>query len=432
MPDWRKNVQNILDDHVKRGVVGVSLAISMPKTDITHFTSGLSEKFKKLPMRPEHLFRIASCTKTFIATGLHLLIEDGKVDLDEPISRWFPGYSQGRRNAREDSAQSSQRLARFRDLNADDLRQVWTGEEIVKFAFAHGVRKEPWHGMEYSNTGYVLAGLIIERETGHPYNQHLRRRIFTPLGMKDTWVGTYEKFPLAREARGYMHADDDDKPQWDVSGAGDPVDGVWDSTEWFPLSGANAAGDMVSTPHDVVVFSTRLFDGRILGAKQLSEMKDNIKPASFPGSNVVANGHGLLVMSYGDIEVKGHLGQIPGHTSIMGRDEASGITAMLIQNSGAGDFESFYLKGVNEPVGKIFHAARKGSAETLPLRSAMELACGALNGVRIGVIPRLSKRRSKSAPYRLSRSRIRKRRGGRSQPQHSTICCATHSAVGCR
>ena len=57
MPDWRKNVQNILDEHVKRGVVGVSLAISMPKTDITHFTSGLSDKFKKLPLRPEHLFR---------------------------------------------------------------------------------------------------------------------------------------------------------------------------------------------------------------------------------------------------------------------------------------------------------------------------------------------------------------------------------------
>ena len=90
MPDWRKNVQNILDEHVKRGVVGVSLAISMPKTDTTHFTSGLSDRFKKLPLRPEHLFRIASCTKTFIGTGLHLLIEDGKVDLDEPISRWFP------------------------------------------------------------------------------------------------------------------------------------------------------------------------------------------------------------------------------------------------------------------------------------------------------------------------------------------------------
>jgi D-alanyl-D-alanine carboxypeptidase len=217
--------------------------------------------------------------------------------------------------------------------------------------------------MEYSNTGYVLSGLIIERETGKPYADHLRKRIFEPLGMKDTWVGTYEDFPLSREARGYMHADDDEKPQWDVSGAGDPTDGVWDSTEWFPLSGANAAGDMLSTPTDVVNFLNALFGGKIISAKQLTEMKDKIDSAQFPGSNVVANGHGLLVMRYpgpgGDIDVKGHLGQIPGHTSMMGRDEKTGITAMLIQNSGAGDFESFYLKGINEPTGEIFHAARE-------------------------------------------------------------------------
>jgi D-alanyl-D-alanine carboxypeptidase len=127
------------------------------------------------------------------------------------------------------------------------------------------------------------------------------------------------------------------------------------------MSGANAAGDMVSTPRDVVTFLNALFDGRILGPKQLSEMKDNLKPAQFPGSKVVANGHGLLVMRYGDIDVKGHLGQIPGHTSLMGRDEKTGATAMLIQNSGAADFESFYLAGIHDPFGEIFHAARKAA-----------------------------------------------------------------------
>jgi D-alanyl-D-alanine carboxypeptidase len=115
---------------------------------------------------------------------------------------------------------------------------------------------------------------------------------------------------------------------------------------------------MLSTPRDIVTFLNALFDGRIVSQKRLAEMKDNIKPATFPGSNVVANGHGLLVMRYGDIDVKGHLGQIPGHTSIMGRDEKTGVTAMLIQNSGAGDFESFYLKGVNEPAAEVFHAMR--------------------------------------------------------------------------
>jgi D-alanyl-D-alanine carboxypeptidase len=360
MSDWQKKVQSILDDHVKQNVVGVSLAISAPGIPITHITSGLAEKFNKTPMRPDHLFRIASCTKTFVATGLHLLVQDGKLTLDEPISRWFPEIAKSKDMPVRILLNHRSGLPDFETSMPMISDKIWSGPEIVEFAFKHGVRKEPWHGMEYSNTGYVMSGIIIERETGRPYSEHLRKRIFEPLEMKDTWVGTYEKFPLAREARGYMHADDDAKPQWDVTGAGDPVDGVWDSTEWFPLSGANAAGDMVSTPHDIVVFLNALFDGRILNQKQLTEMKDKTDSAQFPGSNVVANGHGLLVMRYGDIDIKGHLGQIPGHTSIMGRDEKSGITLMLIQNSGAGDFESFYLKGVNEPAGKALHAVRDG------------------------------------------------------------------------
>lgn len=358
MSELQKKIQEILDEHIKRNVVGASLAISLPGSDIMYVTSGLSEKFKKEPMRRDHLFRIASCTKTFIATGLHLLVQDGKVDLDEPISKWFPDIPRASEMPVRILLNHRSGLPDFETSMPMISDKVWSGKEIVDFAFAHGVRKEPWHGMDYSNTGYVLAGMLIEHETGRPYAEHLRQRIFEPLGMRDTWVGTYEKFPLEREARGYMHADDDEKPQWDVSGAGDPVEGVWDSTEWFPLSGANAAGDMVSTPHDVVTFLNALFDGRILNAKILGEMKDKIDSAHFPGSNVVANGHGLLVMRYGDIDVKGHLGQIPGHTSLMGRDEKTGVTAMLVQNSGAGDFESFYLKGVNEPFGKIFHAAR--------------------------------------------------------------------------
>lgn len=353
-----KKIQDILDKHVAKGVVGCSLAISIPGQPLATYVSGYADKFKKTPMRPDHIFRIASCTKTFIATGLHLLCDDGKVSLDEPISRWFPEIPKANEMPVRILLNHRSGLPDFETSMPMISDKVWKGEEIVKFAFEHGVRKEPWHGMEYSNTGYVLSGLIIERETGRPYSDHLRKRIFEPLGMKDTWVGTYEDFPLAREARGYMHVEDDGKPQWDVSGAGDPVDGTWDSTEWFPLSGANAAGDMLSTPTDCVNFLNALFGGKVISGKQLTEMKDKTDTAQFPGSNVVANGHGMLVSRYGDIDVKGHLGQIPGHTSMMGRDEKTGVTAMLIQNSGAADFESFYLKGINEPTGEIFHAAR--------------------------------------------------------------------------
>jgi D-alanyl-D-alanine carboxypeptidase len=115
---------------------------------------------------------------------------------------------------------------------------------------------------------------------------------------------------------------------------------------------------MVSTPRDVVTFLNALFDGRLLSPARLAAMREHLAPAQFPGSPVVANGHGLLVLRYGGGEVEGHLGQIPGHTSVMGRDLASGATFMLVQNSGAADFESFFLAGIHEPVTEILAAAR--------------------------------------------------------------------------
>lgn len=353
-----KEIQGILDKHVSRGVVGVSLAVGLPGHDAKLYQSGLADRFRNVPMTGDHLFRIASCTKTFIATGIHLLVEDGMLDYDEPITRWFPDLPRASEMPLEILLNHRSGLPDFETSMPMISDRIWTAEEVVDFAFERGVQKDPWHGMEYSNTGYVLAGMIIAKETGAPYSEHLRTRIFEPLGMRDTWVGTHESFPIEREARGYMHASDDGTSQWDVTGAGDPVDGVWDATEWFPLSGANGAGDMVSTPRDVVVFLNALFGGKLLGARTLAKMKDDLRDATFPGSPTVANGHGLLVLRYGDTDVKGHLGQIPGHTSIMGCDEATGVTAMLIQNSGAGDFDSFWLTGVNDPAAEVFHAAR--------------------------------------------------------------------------
>lgn len=86
---------------------------------------------------------------------------------------------------------------------------------------------------------------------------------------------------------------------------------------------------MLATPRDEVRFLTALFDGAILG------------------------------LTYGELLVKGHLGLIPGHTSVMGRDEHSGVTAILIQNSGAADFESFYLTGIHEPFAAVLRETRR-------------------------------------------------------------------------
>lgn len=350
-------IQAILDQHVDKGVIGASLALEIPHRGLISLTSGLADVGNKVPLRPDHLFRIASCTKLLVAASVHLLIERGLFQLNEPISKWMPHLPNADRISVAMLLNHSSGLPEFESYLPMISDRAWSAEELVRFAFEKGVQKPPGCAMEYNNTGYVIAGMIIEKETGQNYADFIRRNILAPLNLRDTWIGTHELYPVDRAARAYIHAEDRASAS-SASGAGEPVNGIWDATHWFPLSAANAAGDVVSTPSDMVRYGRALFAGKLLGQDALHSMKDDIAGASLPGSKTVANGHGLFVFDFDGATAVGHLGQIPGHTSIFAHDETTGATIMLAQNSGALDPMSFFLTHVDRPVSAIVKLLR--------------------------------------------------------------------------
>ena len=356
MSTLEARLQGILDDYLAQGIVGVSLALRAPGAGDILIARGLAERTRGQPLRPDHLFRIASCTKTYVAACLLQLVQEGSVDLDEPIARWFPDLPGAGRLPVRILLNHRSGLPEFENHMPMISDRVWTPQEIVDFAFASTAQAEPWGQMQYNNTGYILAGMIVARETGGPLSRALRARLFAPLGLGDTWAGSDEPYPAERIARAYFHREDEDG-QWDIAGAGEPVDGCWDATDWFPLSGANAAGDIVATPRDLMHWIDSLFAGTVLDAARLHEMAGNLLPAQFPGAPITANGHGILVSTIDGMEIKGHIGQLPGHTTCTGHHEPSGVTATLCQNSGAGDFESFYLTGIHAPFAACIRAA---------------------------------------------------------------------------
>jgi D-alanyl-D-alanine carboxypeptidase len=358
MSNLEARLQAILDAYVANGIVGVSAAVRLPgvEADIL-LASGIADKKSGAVMTPGHSFRIGSCTKTFVAAALHQLVQAGTIDLDEPITRWFPDLPRADELPVRILLNHRSGLPEFENHMPMISDKAWTPQEIVDFAFASTPQRDPWGEMEYNNTGYILAGMILSIEAGgETLSQQLRSRLFTPLGLNDTYCGSDEEYPKAQLARAYMHAEEQ-SGQWDVEGAGEPTDGVWDATDWFPLSGAGAAGDMVSTARDLAHWMDCLFNGKVLGQTAFNEMTNNLNPASFPGSHLIQNGHGVLVSDTGGLIVKGHLGQIPGHATAMGHHEESSISAALIQNSAAGDFESFYLAGIHQPFADLFRAA---------------------------------------------------------------------------
>jgi D-alanyl-D-alanine carboxypeptidase len=146
-----------------------------------------------VPLRPEHVFRLGSITKQFTAVAVLMLVDEGRVSLDDEVTKYFPGYpTHGRRITVEhllthtSGIRSYTRMPTYvagmrRDLTTDELIAVFRDQPMD---FAPG---ESWN---YNNSGYALLGGIIQKVSGMSYADFIRTRIFEPLGMRNSYYET--------------------------------------------------------------------------------------------------------------------------------------------------------------------------------------------------------------------------------------------------
>jgi D-alanyl-D-alanine carboxypeptidase len=220
---------------------------------------------------PETPFAIASLTKTFTAALILRLAEEGRLTIDDPLSRWLPDYPNAARITLRMLLQHTSGLADFFQnpkfdaaLNRAKLR-VWTPDEVLPFvgkpAFA------PGKGWGYSNTNYVLLGLVAERAGGAPWAEQVRSDFFVPLGLTSTYVqgvGTSSLPPA--------HAN-----QMFVGFAGrilpkDLSDGSTIAPFTAVTSAAFSAGSIASTTSDLARWARALYGGDVLTPASLAQM----------------------------------------------------------------------------------------------------------------------------------------------------------------
>ncbi|WP_280340371.1 serine hydrolase domain-containing protein [Nocardia neocaledoniensis] len=317
-------VATAMDTLMRQGFPGVQVVIDGPAGHRV-FTAGVGDLGTRTPFPQDARVRIGSNTKTYVATVIMQLVAEGEVDLDAPIERYLPGVVRGNGNDGNRitvrqvlqhtsgvpdylgrgsgdgiTAQNSEQL----DPDEEALRwQHFEMIELVRRAMTMPPQYEPGAKSVYTNTNYLLAGLLIERVTGHSAADEIGRRILEPLGLRDTYV------PAAREtgirgphARGYHQ----------INGA--PVD----FTDFDPSWGATA-GDMIATASDMNRFFTALLTGKLLPPAQLAEMRRTVPFDRMPGAD-----YGLALIHRTTPcgkEVWGHGGSIPGF------ETRNGVTA---------------------------------------------------------------------------------------------------------
>jgi D-alanyl-D-alanine carboxypeptidase len=337
-PALAGDLQRILDQIVDDGFIpGVVLAVHIPGQKPWTGASGFVDLQRSQLMEPTTQMRIASISKVFTAAIVLQLVEEGRLDLDTPVSTWFPQLVPGAnkttvRNLLNhttglyDYLEDKHFLAQA--YQAPDHR--WAPEELVAYAAQHPSAFQPGEPgtWDYSSTNYVILGMIVERVTGNSLAQEMRQRILLPLELNDTFFPPDEAVPGV-QARGYRQSRD----QTNIS-----------------LSFAFATANMVSTVGDVQRFGEALFGGRLLKPETLEVMYtfENGKgqynmPKLEYGLGVMRNqlavGHDARGNARPalDSTVLGHTGGFGGFRSALWHEPTSGITIALGMNQGACD-----------------------------------------------------------------------------------------------
>ncbi|HEX3812020.1 MAG TPA: serine hydrolase domain-containing protein, partial [Mycobacteriales bacterium] len=206
------NLQRDLDSIVSAGLPSAQTEIRDGRS-VWRAGSGTVKAGGSRPVDPTGAFRAGSVTKTFVATVIMQLVAEHRLRLDDPIDRWLPGLlpDEGKIKVREllNHTSGLYNLTDALPLNPPidflPLRwKTWTTNGLVKFAIAHGSVFEPGTAYHYSDTDYLVLGLLINRVTGRSYSQEISDRILRPLGLRHTEMpGTDPHIP-GSHAHGYL------------------------------------------------------------------------------------------------------------------------------------------------------------------------------------------------------------------------------------
>ncbi|MEW2357480.1 serine hydrolase domain-containing protein [Spirillospora sp. NPDC029432] len=258
-PKPAADLQAAVDRLVADGQPGV-IALSRRNGKVTHATAGVADKATGQAMDPRLQVRVASVTKTFTATVVLQLAAERRLSLNDTVDRWLPGVvrANGNDGAKITIRQLLGQTSGLNDYTADprvmtDPRRTWKPRELVDIAQEKAPRYAPGTSWNYSNTNYVLAGMVVEKVTRRSLGTELQRRIFHPLNLRHTSLPGAERTFPGPHVHGYWGA------YGDVS------------TEVSPSS-AWASGGIISTVGDVARFQRALVTGRLLPPRLQREL----------------------------------------------------------------------------------------------------------------------------------------------------------------
>lgn len=346
--------QALIDDITAKGVVGILMSVYKPLTGMWIGASGKADLHNNINMKPCNISRVGSTVKMFTATSVLKLAEEGKINLDDKISSYLEGDVITKiENA--DKVTIRQLLQhsggiynyiqnlKFQTASINDLIREWKPEDLLDYAYNKTSYFQPGEDVRYSNTGYIMLGLLIEKIEGEPFYKVFERKIFNPLGLTSTRFAASDPVP-DDIVRGYI----------DLYSKLQVIESTWFSG-WDYYT---ADGGLISNPYDLSIFFQALMNEKIINNQLLNEMlswkapKDQ-DPDFFP----ISYGLGIFKIETPKGIAYMHSGDAIGYYANMLYFPDDSTTIVYAVNSNYGNIDQFV--STKDAMEKIMDAIKK-------------------------------------------------------------------------
>ena len=311
-------VADAVEDYVRgemkeQHIPGLALLVSRGGKTVRAEGFGLANVELQVPVKPETIFQSGSVGKQFTATAVMMLVEEGKIGLDDSLAKYFPDGPASWKDVTVRELLSH--TAGFTDYpDKFDFRKDWTEDELLKMVEGLPLAYHPGTKWDYSNLGYLTLGILLHRVTGEFYGDFLAQRIFRPLNMRTTRIIS-EADIVPNRAAGYRL-----------------VKGELKNQEWVaPMVNTTADGSLYFSILDLAKWDAALYSEKLLKHSSLDQMWT---PAKLKNGEPNSDGYGFgwFIKTKDGHRVISHDGAWQGFKTAVTRHVDDQLTVVVLTN----------------------------------------------------------------------------------------------------
>lgn len=281
--DLTHTIGNLFEEKYKPTEPGAAVILVRDGRVLFRKGYGMANLELAVPIEPDMVFRLGSITKQFTAVAILMLADQGKLALEDPLSRFLPDYpTHDHFISVEHLLTHTSGIRSYTDI--PEWRPLWrkdfTVQELVDFFKYQPMQFTPGKQFSYNNSGYILLGAIIEKVSGQTYEAFIQQNIFNPLGMRQSYYDDPIRV-ISRRVAGY-----------------DKVGETYTNAAYLSMTQPYAAGSLASTVDDLALWDNVLYTEKLLKQESLQRAFTSYR---LNDGSETGYGYGWAILEY-----KGH------------------------------------------------------------------------------------------------------------------------------